>query len=142
MSWLPRETVVVPIDFSEDSFAALATASELVTDPNHLHLIHVLPELEPADPGVIWHTIDDQGRTKHAADALQREIDARGVRVGQSVIRIGDAGHEIAQYAEEVAAGLVVLSSHGRSGLRRLLLGSVADRVVRLAHCAVLVLKK
>ena len=142
MSWLPRATVVVPIDFSEDSFAALSTASELVTDPTHLHVIHVLPELEPADPGVIWHTIDDQGRTKHAAEALKKEIDARGVRVGQSVIRIGDPGHEIAEYAEEVSAGLVALSSHGRTGLRRLLLGSVADRVVRLARCPVLVLKK
>jgi len=142
MSWLPRETVVVPIDFSEESFAALATAGELVADPDRLHLIHVLPQLEPADPGVIWHTIDDRGRAQHAAEALQRELDARGVRVGQSVIRIGDAGHEVAEYAEEVSAGLVVLSSHGRSGLRRLFLGSVADRVVRLAPCAVLVLKK
>ena len=142
MSWLPRATVVVPIDFSEDSFAALSTASELVTDPTHLHVIHVLPELEPADPGVIWHTIDDEGRTKHAAEALQKELHARGVRAGQSVIRIGDPGHEIAEYAEEVSAGLVALSSHGRTGLRRLLLGSVADRVVRLARCPVLVLKK
>jgi len=142
MSWLPREIVVVPIDFSEDSFGALGTASELVTDPTHLHVVHVLPHLEPTDPGVIWHTIDDENRTEHATDALGKELEARGCRVGQIVIRFGDPGHEIARYAEQVSAGLVVVSSHGRSGLGRLLIGSVADRVVRLAHCPVLVLKK
>ncbi len=58
------------------------------------------------------------------------------------VIRFGDPGHEIARYAEQISAGLIVVSSHGTSGLERLLIGSVADRVVRLARCAVLVLKK
>ncbi len=56
-------------------------------------------------------------------------------------ILIGDPGHEIANYAEELDAGLVVVASHGQTGLRHLLLGSVAERVVRLAKCPVLVLK-
>jgi len=142
MSWLPRESVVVPIDFSDDSFAALLVAGELAGDPAHVHAIHVLPRLEPTDPGVIWHTIDDQGRSEHAAEALRSELQKRGCRAGQIVVRFGDPGHEIARYAEEVSAGLVVTSSHGLSRLERLLIGSVADRVVRLAHCPVLVLKK
>ena len=142
MSWLPRETVVVPIDFSDDSFAALLAAVELVSDPTHLHAIHVLPPLEPTDPGVIWHTIDDESRSEHAAQALRNELEKRGCRAGQIAIRFGDPGHEIAEYAEQVSAGLVVTSSHGLSRLERLLIGSVADRVVRLAHCPVLVLKK
>ena len=142
MSWLPRETVVVPIDFSDESFAAISTAAELAADPSHLDLVHVLPRLEPADPGVIWHTIDDESRSRHAAQALRDELARRGCPAGRIVIRFGDPGHEIAAYAEEVSAGLIVVSSHGRSGLERLLIGSVAERVVRLAHCPVLVLRR
>lgn len=142
MTWLPRQTVVVPIDFSDDSFAAIETAEELAKDRSHLHVVHVLPILEPAEPGIIWDTIDDRTRGQHAEEALRRQLAQRGYDGLRIIIRFGDPGHEIARYAEEVAAGLVVLPSRGRSGLSRLLIGSVADRVVRLAHCPVLVLKK
>jgi nucleotide-binding universal stress UspA family protein len=142
MSWLPRQIVVVPVDFSDDSFAALETARELVDDPDHLHVVHVLPTLEANDPGVIWHMIDDESRSQHAAEALSKELADRGYEVPQVAIRFGDPGHEIARYAEQVEAGLVVVASHGKSGLTRLLIGSVADRVVRLAHCPVLVLRR
>ena len=54
---------------------------------------------------------------------------------------IGDPGHEITEYAEEIGASLIITPSHGRTGLSRLLIGSVAERVVRLAKCPVMVLK-
>ena len=142
MNWLPRKTIVVPIDFSDDSFAAIDTAREMVDDPKHLHHVHVLPTLEPADPGVIWATVDDESRSRHAEEALQQDLAQRGYEGMQVAIRFGDPGHEIADYANQVDAGLVVISSHGKSALKHLLIGSVAERVVRLAHCPVLVLKK
>jgi len=142
MNWLPRQNVVVPVDFSEESFAALATAKEMVEDSAHLHILHVLPVLEAADPGVIWETIDDEGREAHASEALHKELHQRGHEELRIVIRFGDPGYEIVRYARQIDAGLVVLSSHGKSALRHLLIGSVADRVVRLAHCPVLVLKR
>ena len=141
MNWLPRRTVVVPIDFSDDSFAALDTAAEMVDDTADLRIVHVLPELEPAEPGVIWHTIDDTSREEHATQALEAELlkrDHGGLTIH---VCIGNPGHEIAAYAEELDAGLIVIPSRGKSALKRLLLGSVAERVVRLAHCPVLVLK-
>ena len=142
MSWLPRKTVVVPVDFSDDSLAALDTAAEVVDAPEHLHVIHVLPILEPADPGIIWQTIDDDSRQEHASEALQEALAGRGHKDLHVVIRFGDPGHEISDYAAEVEAGLVVVSSHGQTALMHLLIGSVAERVVRLAHCPVLVLKR
>ena len=142
MSWLPRETVVVPIDFSDDSFAAIDVALEMGDDPARLHVVHVLPILEANDPGVIWHLIDDESRSEHAAQALKKGLADRGHQRSQVTICFGDPGHEIAQYAEQIDAGLIVVASHGKSGFTRLLIGSVADRVVRLAHCAVLVLKR
>ena len=142
MSWLPRHTLVVPIDFSDDSFAAIDVALEMGNDPARLHVVHVLPILEPNDPGVIWATVDDRSRREHAARAIRKELAARGHDGLQVAVRFGAPGHEIAQYAEEVEAGLIVLSSHGQSALMHLLIGSVAERVVRLARCPVLVLKK
>jgi len=142
MSWLPRKTVVIPIDFSDDSFAALDTALELVDNPQHLRIIHVLPILIPNDPGVIWEMVDDPGRADHAAEALRKQLAAQDIENIPIEIRFGEPGHQIAAFAEEQHAELIVVSSRGQSKLSRLLLGSVAEKVVRLAHCPVLVLKK
>ena len=142
MKWLPRKTVVVPIDFSDDSLAAMDTAREMVDDLADLHAVHVLPVLEPNDPGVIWYNIDDASRSRHAGEALRKELATRGHEGMEVAVRFGDPGHEIARYAEEVGAGLIVVSRHGQSGLKQILIGSVTERVVRLAHCPVLVLKK
>jgi nucleotide-binding universal stress UspA family protein len=142
MSWAPRKKVVVPIDFSDDAFEALDTALELVDEPKHVHVIYVLAVLEPAEPGVIWSTIDEESRARHAEQALRERLtDAKyqGVSVK---IDFGDPGHQVAEFAQEQGADLIVLSSHGRTGIKRLLIGSVAERIVRLAHCPVLVLRK
>ncbi len=141
MTWLPRKTIVVPIDFSEKSFAALDAAREMADDPTSVHAIHVLPVLEPTEPGVIWDTVDDAGRVAHATKALSEALAKHGSAAAQTAVRFGDPGSQIARYAEQVGAGLVIISSHGRSALKRILIGSVAERVVRLIHCPVLVLK-
>ncbi len=142
MDWLPRKTIVVPIDFSDDSFRALDASRELVDDVRNLHLIHVLPIITPNDPGVIWEMIDEQSRADHAREALQNKLVDLKVEGPQIIIRFGDPGHQIADYAAEIHADLIVLAGHGQSRLTRLLLGSVAEKVVRLSHCPVLVLKK
>lgn len=142
MPWLPKKSVIVPIDFSDDAFAALDTALEVVANPADIHAIHVLPYLEVTDPGVIWEAIDDESRRKHAADALQERL-ADAKYQGLTIqVGFGDPGREVADYAANQKADLIVLSSHGRTGLSRLLIGSVAERIVRLAHCPVLVLRK
>ena len=142
MNWLPRKNVLVPVDFSENSRFGLQTAREMVDDLAHLHVIHVLPIMEVADPGVIWETIDDRSRRQHAEKALRQEMQEQGLDDDvQVTVRFGDPGHEIVAHADEIEAGLIVVSSHGRTGLRHLLLGSVAERVVRLARCPVLILK-
>jgi hypothetical protein len=99
MPWLPKKNVVVPIDFSEESLDALATARELVADASSLHLVHVLPYLEVTEPGVIWEAIDDASRRKHAEDALRERIgaDFPGAKI---FIAFGDPGREIAEYAQ------------------------------------------
>lgn len=141
MAWLPKKSIVVPIDFSDDSLSAVDTALELVANPTQVHLIHVLPLLTVADPGVVWEPVDDESRRSHAEDALRQRLADEKYRGVKIEVTIGDPGHEIADYAQQYHADLVVMPSHGRTGIRRLLIGSVAERVVRLAHCPVLVLK-
>lgn len=142
MPWLPKSAVVVPVDFSQESLTAVATALELVASPAHVHVVHVLPALEPTEPGVIWSTIDNTGRLHHAEQALRERLDNVQAGGAKVAARIGDPGREIADFAAEVNAELIVLPSHGRTGLSRMLLGSTAERVVRLSHCPVLVLRK
>ena len=142
MRWFQNRELVVPVDFSDESFAAVDVALQLVEDPSHVHAIHVLPLLEPLSPGMVWDTVDEESRSEHAENAMKERLSGPQFKGVHTAITFGDAGQEIAEFAQKVEAGLIVLPSHGRTGLKRLLIGSVAERVVRLAHCPVLVLRE
>jgi nucleotide-binding universal stress UspA family protein len=142
MAWLPKTHVVVPVDFSDESFVAVDMALELVESPSQVHTLHVLPVLAVTEPGVIWDTIDDQSRREHAEEALRDKLSDEKYSGIDVVIAIGDPGEEIAEFAQSNGAELIVMPSHGRTGVSRLLIGSVAERVVRLSHCPVLVLRR
>jgi nucleotide-binding universal stress UspA family protein len=76
-----------------------------------------------------------QALDERVASATARGLAARGV------LRTGAAAAEIAKTATEEDAGLIVVGTHGRTGLNRLVIGSVAERVVRIAPCPVLTIK-
>ncbi|MGF1478765.1 MAG: universal stress protein [Cyanophyceae cyanobacterium] len=141
MSWLQKNCVVVPIDFSDAALAVVAPALEFVKDPSHLHVIHVLPDLHPADPAVVWDTVDEATRKAHAKEALQDKLSEFSAQDMQIEVVIGDPSSAILDYAQDLAADLIVMSSHGRTGMSRFMLGSVAERVVRLSKCPVLVIR-
>lgn len=141
MSWLRKNRVLVPIDFSEESFAALIPAREFVEDATHLYVLHVLSQLHPAEPGVMWNTLDDRTRKQHVEETLHKRFQGseyEGVHIG---VAIGDPSSEIIDYAQEINADLIVIPTRGRTGLSRFFLGSVAERVIRYAHCPVLVVR-
>ncbi|MFT7520616.1 MAG: nucleotide-binding universal stress UspA family protein [Kiritimatiellia bacterium] len=138
----PPRTVLVPIDFSDLSFEALDTALRMVGTPERLHLVHVTPPIIPPGPGVAWSTVDDQTRVAHIAEAMHKELDDRGMQAAGVHVVVGAPAYEIAKKAAMLKVDLVVLSSHGRTGFSRFALGSVAERLVRLCTCPVLVLKQ
>lgn len=142
MSNLQRETVLVPIDFSETSENALLVAAELTGDVRKIHLLHVLPPLETISPGVVWGDLSDQKREAAVRRFAQDFLAKTGMADASLAVRVGSPGHEITAYADEIGADLIVISSHGYHGLKRVLLGSVAENVIRHAHCAVLVLRR
>lgn len=137
---LIKRCVVVPVDFSEDSLQAVDTGLEYVTDPSHLHVIHVIKSWGIVDP-LVADRIPDQERLEKGREQLAQALSsARHAGVDMHVV-IGNPGVEIAGYAQEIGAELIVMPSQGRTGLDHLALGSVAERVVRLARCPVLILR-
>lgn len=142
MAWFPKQRVVVPIDFSAESFAALDVALQVVELPNQVSIIHVIQDLTPLEAGEVWGVVDPTARIEAARNALRGKLtDDKYSSVTLEVI-LGDPAEGIASYAEQTGAQLIVIPSHGRRGLTRLLMGSTAERVVRLAHCPVLVLRQ
>ncbi len=141
MSWLPKNKVVVPVDFSDQSIEAVEVALSLVAKPSALYVIHVLPVLTDFESGVLFNAVDDVTRIRNAELSLRDRLSAVKFAGFHPQVAFGDPGYVIANCAEQIGAELIVLPSHGRTGLTRLLIGSVAERVVRLAHCPVLVLK-
>jgi nucleotide-binding universal stress UspA family protein len=137
----PKKTIV-PIDFSGLSIEALDRALEITDPEGEVHVINVLAALSAMEPGLIYGTESDderiQGALKHMDETLTHP---RYAKIIKQVV-VGDPGHEIADYAQECGADLVVIPSHGYGIIKHMLLGSVAERVVRLAHCPVLVLRK
>jgi nucleotide-binding universal stress UspA family protein len=142
MTYFPKRCVVVPVDFSAESMAAIAVGRTLVDAPEHLHVVHVLIDVAPLEAGEVWGVIDPQMRIEQTHKFLNEKLAAANAHGIQSAVILGEPAHGIANYAQEKHAELIVIPSHGRTGITRLLIGSVAERVVRLAHCPVLVLRK
>lgn len=142
MSWLPKQTVVVPVDFSESSADAVSNARQMVAHPGDLRVVHALLPLDYASPGVLFDQVTEESRKaateKHAHEFMEKH----GHADVPIVVRVGDPGSVITDYATELHADLIVIPSHGYHGIRRFVLGSVAERVIRHADCAVLVLRR
>ncbi len=142
MAWLPKDKVIVPVDFSPESIDAIAVGLQLVARPESLHVVHVVIDITPLEAGEVWGVIDPQTRLEQMRKVLDQRLGEARYAGIQKAVLLGEPAHGIATYAQEQHADLIVIPSHGRTGLTRLLIGSVAERVVRLAHCPVLVLRK
>jgi nucleotide-binding universal stress UspA family protein len=136
---LALRTVLHPTDFSERAGCALAMAAALARDYGaRLLLLHVVPAPRFHGEVVARRQEDFYEHTREQLRRLQ-PADAR-LQV-EYQIEEGDAVDEILRAAEESACDLIVLGTHGRTGLGRLLLGSVAEQVLRRAPCPVLTVK-
>ena len=135
------KTIVVPWDFSDRSRAALEAASAIAESPAKIRVVHVTPYPDAMEPSIVWGTFSEQEIRERLRASFGKEINLDDYPGLEFVGLFGNPAHEITRYADENNAGLIVISSHGRTGLSRVLLGSVAEQVVRLAHCPVLVLR-
>lgn len=137
--------ILVPVDFGESSERALATAVELAKRfDSRLTLLHIC-EIPPyAYSGMAMAPVDLLTPIEEAA-AEQMSTTLAEVRKSypgsDSLVRTGVAWQEILNAVDDVGADLLVLGTHGRSGVGHLLLGSVAEKVVRLSSIPVLTVR-
>jgi nucleotide-binding universal stress UspA family protein len=137
--------ILMPTDFSLPSYAALNCARRLATGfAASLHLLHVLEEVPSARAIGSELFINEAPETrslrlKDARDRLKRQIfDARVTLGATTEVIFGSPARVIADYAADNAFDLIVMGTHGRTGMAHFLVGSVAERVVRTASCPVL----
>lgn len=136
--------ILVPTDFSDHAVRAFDYAAELAAlydAPLVLTHVYQSPLLFVAGEPVA--AIPPDMDTMNAdLDAALQELVARGRAAGVPEVHIaitgGDAPHEIVRVAQEQGCDLIVMGTHGRTGLKHLVLGSIAEKVVRMATCPVL----
>lgn len=136
--------ILVPVDFSKHSHNALRYAVAFADALGaELHLLHVVQE--PASYTRMYVPPEDW--LTEERDAARRELEklpGDEVKANVAVLREVRSGSplvEIIQYAKEADIDLIVMGTHGRTGLAHLLLGSVAENVVRQAPCPVLTVR-
>ena len=142
--------ILLAVDGSEESRLAVRAAAELSAKTDaEVHVAHVLPSPERTY-GPHFYSADVKSslleRVKNEArEFLGRqaeEVSSAGGRVGGTHLVTGNAPADIVRLAEELHTGLTVLGSRGLGGVRRALMGSVSDSVVRHAHNPVLVVRQ
>ena len=138
--------ILVPMDFGDPSHAAFEYAKDLAASyGTSLHLVHVLEDpivtgafgaetYVPESPGTVAALRAD---AESRLDEFQAEAHHAGLRVTSEVLN-GPAAPTIVKAAGELAIDLIVMGTHGRTGIRHAVMGSIAERVVRLAPCPVL----
>ena len=147
MSIFPT-TILLATDGSEEAQLAATTASDLAQKTNsELHVVTVgsdLPLYElPEHPAEFEDVLRQNRRTaKEMLEQEAKRIEESGGTVNETHLREGRADAEIVELAEELGAGLIVMGSRGHGRLRRALMGSVSDAVVRHAHCPVTIVRK
>jgi universal stress protein A len=133
-------TILHPTDFSARSDAAFRLACSLARDHHgHVVVLHVVPP--PVAHGEIVARRQDDSFYEELHRSLNRMHAPDPETPVMSRLEEGDPAREILRVAEEVEADLIVMGTHGRTGLSRLLLGSAAEEVMRHATCPVLTVK-
>lgn len=140
--------ILHPSDFSAASRPALKTAVETAkTNAAELLIVHVLPPLPVVPDAYIAATTYDRLQRGHRAsgqkqlDRLVANAKTAGARASGILLDVGVPAQQIARLAKSRRVDLIVMGTHGRTGLTRALLGSVATRVIAIAPCPVLTVR-
>jgi len=141
VTWLK---VVCAIDFSESSRAALEQAADLARRfEAELTLVHVWKGARAAGERIAFSppalTLEEEAELGHKLGGWRREAERLSGREVRTAVMGGSPIAEIPRYATEQKADLVVVGTHGRTGIERAVLGSVAEAIVRHSPCTVLV---
>lgn len=142
--------ILSPVDFHENSLAALEYAAQFARQYDAtVYLLHVVPTDELHLHREVYRPEEGGGAdvqwaekvSKEKLHEIAQERLSGGIRY-EILTRVGEAAKSILETAEEVGAELIVMATHGRTGISHFFLGSVAEQVVREASCPVLTLRR
>lgn len=146
---LPYKKILWPTDFSGPSYRALKTANELALHfASELYVVHIiasLPPLVPIVPGRPTFNVSSYLKELRlsAKESLQEVIDkkiGKSIKV-HAIVGHGNVAVEISRIADKENIELIVIASHGTTGCQRFFFGSVAEKLVRIASCPVLIIR-
>ena len=158
MSIFPTK-ILLATDGSEEATLAAQTAVDIADKTNsELHVVYVggldygYPNYDPSyDPSYAVPDYEymqqiqenlEQEEARQALDDEVERVEAAGGRVVEAHLSMGSPDVEIVKLADDIGAGLIIMGSRGLGRIRRALIGSVSDSVVRHAHCPVLVVRE
>ena len=134
--------ILIPMDFSADAEQALDSAIELAKQfQARLTLLHVIQLPVATEVDLSGYYADLESGARQELEAYQKRIAATGLTV-DIMLDSGAPFRQIVDVAKDRQVDLIVMGTHGRTGMRHLLIGSVAERVVRLAPCPVMVTRQ
>jgi nucleotide-binding universal stress UspA family protein len=144
---LPPKLILSPIDFGDSSQAALDVAADFATRFGaELLLVHVMPAIEDLPKSVSvfkegeYDQSLDDAAAKRLAD-LAATLAPKNVKARTEMGTANDVGMELVRIAEHEHADMIIIATHGTTGWHKIAFGSVAEKVVKLASCPVLVLR-
>jgi universal stress protein A len=140
----PVKKILCPTDFSEPSLKGVKAAAEFVANyPGEVLLLHVIPPAHTLAPptiptGKVLEYYEELTRfAQRSLDELIEEQFSKDLSLSSRVMQ-GNPADEIIRTASEEKVDLIVIATHGATGWRRFMFGSVAEKVVRMADCPVL----
>lgn len=141
----PFRRLLVPLDLSESTNLIVATARRLLAPDGRavlLHVVETLPLVMEGTYGVYSHRKDLEEMRRRSLERLAQLVtDAHDKRL-EPEVREGKPAQEIISAAEKLRPDVIVIGSHGRSAIEHLLVGSVAERVLRRAPCHVFMVRE
>ncbi len=139
--------ILVPVDFSEYTADILKHAMEIARRfDSTIHLIHVIPNMDYFTPYESFMAAENMVAVQKGIEAeVRKDLDemAKGISAIPVVkaVRTGVSFVEIVDYVRTEGMDLVVMATHGRGGLEHIIIGSVAEKVVRRSPCPVLTIR-
>ncbi len=152
---LPFRKILCPTDFSEASYQALKAANEIALRFSGELVLVTVVDVVPTVTWVVEPNTEAADTSEFDVESYQQELEDQtrltlrevvkhrvpeGIRT-HSIVRHGDPAHEILQVADEESVDLIVIATHGRTGFRHLVFGSVAEKIVRLSPHPVLTIR-
>ena len=140
----PFKKILCPMQFDDPEFIALGLTSQMARDTGAtlylLHVVPIIPAIGEPETGVTVHARAEDDARKRLQEVAEKEL--AGVK-WEALTRVagpGEVARAVLEAASDIDCDLIVLKTHGRKGLAHFIMGSVAEQIVRRAHCAVLTL--